>query len=89
MFLSGARVSLVVIENPNATTDKELIVFRDSYGSSLIPLLAEGYSKITAVDLREITVAQLLNQNLIDLESADDVLFIYSTLILNNGRSLK
>jgi len=89
MFLSGARVSLVVIENPNATTDKELIVFRDSYGSSLIPLLAEGYSKITAVDLREITVAQLLNQNLIDLESADDVLFIYSTLILNDSGELK
>ena len=89
MFLSGARMSLVVIENPNATTDKELIFFRDSYGSSLIPLLAEGYSRIIAVDLREITVAQLLNQNLIDFESADDILFIYSTLILNESGELK
>ncbi len=89
MFLSGARVSLVTIENPNATSDKELIVFRDSYGSSLVPLLAEGYAKVTVIDLREITVPQLLSMNLVDFESADDILFIYSSLILNESGELK
>jgi hypothetical protein len=89
MFLSGARMSLVTIENPNATSDKELIVFRDSYGSSLIPLLAEGYAKVTVIDLREITVPQLLAMNLVDFESADDILFIYSSLILNESGELK
>ncbi len=88
MFLSGAKVSIVTIENPNATSDRELIVFRDSFGSSLIPLLAEGYSKITAVDIREISPNMLLN-NGVDIENADDVLFIYSTLILNNSAELK
>lgn len=90
MFLSGARVSVVIIENPNATTDRELIVFRDSFGSSLIPLLAEGYSKITAIDLREMSVHQLADPIFeVDFENADDVLFIFSTLILNDSAELK
>lgn len=89
MFLSGARVSVVTIENPNATSDKELIVFRDSYGSSLIPLLAEGYAKITAIDIREMTVAQLVMLDLVDFENADDVLFLFSSLVLNSSGELK
>ena len=51
LFLSGS-ISLLSIENPNAETDRELIVFRDSFGSSLAPLLAEGYAKITLADIR-------------------------------------
>lgn len=88
MFLSGARVSIVIIENPNATTDRELIVFRDSFGSSLVPLLAEGYSKITAVDIREVSPHQLETLG-VDFEGADDVLFMFSTLILNSSGELK
>lgn len=88
MFLSGARVSIVTIENPNATTDRELIVFRDSFGSSLVPLLAEGYSKITAVDIREVSPHQLETLG-VDFEGADDVLFMFSTLILNSSGELK
>ena len=38
-------ISLLSIENPNAETDRELIVFRDSFGSSLAPLLAERLRK--------------------------------------------
>ena len=41
MFLSGS-VSLLTIENPSAKTDKELVIFRDSFASSLAPLLIEG-----------------------------------------------
>ncbi len=37
VYLSGPA-ALLTIENPNAATDRELIVFRDSFGSSLIPL---------------------------------------------------
>ena len=51
LFLSGSK-SLLTIENPAATTNRELILFRDSFGSSLAPLLAEGYQKITLVDIR-------------------------------------
>ena len=95
MYLSG-NLSVVTIENPNATTEKEMIVFRDSFGSSLIPLLAEGYRKITVVDIRYIQSANLqvlrdqrTGAPLIDFKSADDVLFLYSTLVLNNSGTLR
>ena len=80
MFLSGSD-ALLTIENPNAATEKELVVFRDSFGSSLAPLLATGYAKITLVDLRYLQ-SDLLG-NFIDFEN-QDVLFLYSTLVLNN-----
>ena len=84
IYLSGA-VSLIEI-NTNISNNKELIVFRDSYGSSLIPLLVTGYSKVTVVDTRYIS-PKLLNQY---IEFKDqDVLFMYSTLIINNSTTLK
>ena len=85
IFLSGTK-ALLRIDNPNATTKKELVVFRDSFGSSLIPLLAEGYSSIYVVDIRYISSALLGND--IDF-SEKDVLFLYSTLILNSNPSFK
>lgn len=85
VFLSGPR-SLMVIENPNAATDRELIVFRDSFGASLAPLLISGYSKITLVDIRYLS-SQALGR-FIDF-SGQDVLFIYSTLVLNNSITFK
>ena len=50
-FLSGTK-ALLRIDNPNATTEEELIVFRDSFGSSITPLLAEGYKSVYLVDIR-------------------------------------
>ena len=83
IYLSGAT-PLISIENPNAKTDKELLLFRDSFGSSLAPLLVENYSQITLVDLRYIS-SQLL-ENFIDFENQDlDVLFLYSTVVLNQN----
>ncbi len=78
-FLSGTR-ALLRIDNPNATTDEELIIFRDSFGSSLTPLLAEGYKSIYVVDIRYVMPDIL--ENMIDFEGKD-VLFMYSALILN------
>lgn len=85
MFLSGAA-PLLTIENPKAAEKKELIVFRDSFGSSLIPLLTEGYSKIIVVDIRYIKSSLL--KDYIDFNN-QDVLFLYSTLLLNDSYSLK
>lgn len=80
-FLQGAE-ALLVIENPNAKTDRELILFRDSFGSSLAPLLVAGYRTVTLVDLRYIQL-DVLPQYL-DFDG-QDVLFLYSTLILNQA----
>lgn len=85
VYLSGAK-SLLTIENPAAPTDRELIVFRDSFGSSLVPLLVNGYSRITLVDIRYIQSSML--PQYVDFHG-QDVLFLYSTLVLNNSSTLK
>lgn len=85
IYLSGST-PLLTIENSDGNPDKELVVFRDSYGSSLIPLLVEAYSKITVIDTRYIS-PKILDEY---VEFKDtDVLFIYSTLLINNSTSLK
>ena len=85
VYLSGAR-ALLTIENPNAGTDQELIVFRDSFGSSMVPLLLSDYGRVTLVDIRYIQ-PDLLGQFL-DFHG-QDVLFLYSTLVLNSSGALK
>ena len=85
VYLSGAR-ALLTIENPNAGTDRELIVFRDSFGSSMVPLLLSDYGRVTLVDIRYIQ-PDLLGQFL-DFHG-QDVLFLYSALVLNSSGALK
>lgn len=86
VYLSGPK-ALIVLENKNAATDKELVIFRDSFGSSLAPLLTSEYSKITLVDLRYI--ASPLLRSTVEFKAGQDVLIIYSTEVLNNGSILK
>ena len=85
VYLSGAK-SLLTIENPNSAAEKELIVFRDSFGSSLVPLLVQDYAKVTLVDIRYIQIDVL--DRFLDF-SGQDVLFLYSTLVLNNSSTIK
>ena len=85
VFLSGSR-SLLTIENPHADTDRELILFRDSFGSAIAPLLVQGYKTITLVDIRYIQ-PDLLDRFLEFGEQ--DVLFLYSTSVLNNSETIK
>lgn len=85
MFLAGPK-SLMTINNPGAPADKRLIMFRDSFGSSVAPLLIEGYGEITLVDIRYLSSDML--GNFIDFDNSD-VLFLYSTLVLNNSITMK
>ncbi len=85
VFLDGAS-SLITINNPNSKNSRELVVFRDSFGSSLIPLLIPYYSKITVIDIRYITSDYYLKK--IEFTN-QDVLFLYSTLLVNDSSSLK
>lgn len=85
VFLSGAK-SLLTIENPNAPGDRELIVFRDSFGSSMVPLLVRDYARVTLVDVRYIRI-DVLDRF---LEFGDqDVLMLYSTLVLNQSKAIQ
>lgn len=88
MYLSGP-LSLITIENPMEKengNDKELIIFRDSFASSLAPLLANGYRKVTLVDIRYLPSSQI--GKYVSFDGAD-VLFLYSTSVLNHSETLK
>ncbi len=85
MFLAGPK-SLLRVQNESADTDRRLIIFRDSFGSSIAPLLFEGYSEILLIDIRYLS-SELLG-NYVEFDNAD-VLFLYSTLVLNNSETLK
>ena len=84
MFLGGP-VSLEVIENPGAP-QRELLVFRDSFGSSLVPLLVQDYSRITLIDIRYVP-SNFLGK-FVDFHG-QDVLMLYSPLLLNQSALLK
>ena len=86
LFLSGSK-ALLRIENPAAGNDRTLIVFRDSFGSSLIPLLAESYRTITVVDIRYL--ASDLLERFVTFHGSEDVLFLYSTMVLHNSKTMK
>ena len=77
---------MLYIENPAAEGEKRLVVFRDSFGSSLIPLMAEGYSHITVADTRYISPEHL--GDYVDFDGAD-VLFMYSSSLLNDSGALR
>ena len=85
VYLSGAE-ALITMENPLQTNGRHLILFRDSFGSSLSPLLLSGYSKVTVVDIRYMSSA-LLDQY-VDFTDAD-VLFLYCTSLFNSGSALR
>ena len=85
VFFSGA-VPVISAVNPLNPDGKELVVFRDSFGSSLAPLLLGSYSKITLVDTRYIS-SQIIGE-FVDFENCD-VLFIYNTQLLNQSSMLK
>lgn len=86
LFLYGSK-SLITIENPNADTEKELILFRDSFGSSIAPLFAESYAKITLIDIRYLPSETL--DRFVEFKDGQDVLFLFSTPVLNNSVTMK
>ena len=85
VFLSGAT-SIIEITNDSSTTEKELIIFRDSFSSSLTPLLIKSYKKVTLIDLRYINSNLLTNY--IEFNN-QDILFLYNSTIINNSEMLK
>ena len=85
VFLSGAS-ACIEIENKNVEDDSTLILFRDSFASSIAPLLTTYYNKIVMVDLRYMDFNYVKDR--LNFENTD-VLFLYSTLIINSSDILK
>ncbi len=85
-YLWGAR-ALLTMKNPECENGKKLLLFRDSFGSSIAPLLIEGYEEITLVDFRYLAKDYLTE--FIDVTEYDDVLILYSQRVLRNSGLLK
>lgn len=85
IFLRGVK-PLIVLENPSSVTERELYLFRDSFSSSLAPLLAQTYRKITLIDLRYIDYSYL--SDFISFRKGSDAMFLYSSQVLNNPGAL-
>ncbi|MGN0413803.1 MAG: DHHW family protein [Lachnospiraceae bacterium] len=90
LFLAGT-MPIISIDNPSGESGRTLLMFRDSFGSSLAPLMVSYYDKIILVDIRYISSDLLGNYISFDKLSKEntDVLFLYSTLLLNDSMSLK
>ncbi len=85
VFLDGAS-ALITIENKACHNEDELIVFRDSFGSSIVPLLVPYYSKITVIDNRYITLDKVDEYITFDKQ---DILCLYNISLINECGSLK
>ncbi len=84
-FLSGNQ-SVVTIKNEKSESDKRLVIFRDSFASSFAPLLSDSYREIVLIDLRYI-MSDMVGEY-VDFENAD-VLFMYSTRLINNSLCMR
>lgn len=81
VFLEGAT-PLLKLTNSNQPNGKQLVIFRDSFGSSISPLLATGYREMLIVDLRYISAGYL--KQMVQFEKDCDVLFLFSNSVLNS-----
>ncbi|MDE7228945.1 MAG: hypothetical protein K2N56_00565, partial [Oscillospiraceae bacterium] len=73
---TGSNVPIVDIKT-GVENGKSLLVIKDSYAHSLVPFLANHYSRITMVDMRYINGD--LNM-FVDLDSYDQALFMYNAI---------
>ena len=91
MFMLGPA-AIVNMVDPSNPSGRALVIFRDSYASSLAPLLLDGYGRVTLVDLRYIRPDLLGDPSIVgdylDFEGAD-ILFMFSSTIFNSSDSIK
>lgn len=84
LFLSGAA-AIQRIDNNEINNGKKLILFRDSFGSSIAPLLIGYYEEILLVDIRYVNSEFLDNYMDFDEYENQDVLFLYNTRVINKS----
>ena len=71
----GGNYPSVTIQNPQAENpDKRLLVFKDSFANSLIPLLTDEYGEIEMIDLRYETRTM---KRILEEGKPDDILVLY------------
>ena len=81
IYLNGPKAYLKIV-NKNVK-NRKLIIFRDSYTSSIAPLLVTYFSEIELIDLR------YYSSDLLNIDGDPKVLFIFGSEVLNNSFSIK
>ncbi|MFZ2537656.1 MAG: DHHW family protein [Oscillospiraceae bacterium] len=84
-YYLGSNEPLVTIKT-KSTSGKRLLIFKDSYAHSFAPFLANDYSEIALVDLRYINTDI---DDVLDVSSYDDALFLFSTDVFAQQGLLK
>lgn len=88
LYLNGARPLLTITaDRETSESPNRLYLFRDSFGSSLAPLMLAYYDEIVLIDLRYVSAAAL--DELIEFTPGADALFLLSSMTLNNSDMLK
>jgi len=82
---TGSNSPIVTIET-DVDNGKNLLLIKDSYAHSLVPFLANHYSKITMVDMRYINVDL---GRLIDLSEYQQALFMYNAVTFSSDLTIK
>ena len=70
----GGNYPVVTIKNPHLSEEKRLLVFKDSFANSFVPLLINEYSEITLIDPRYETRPMSMVMN---TYKPDDVLVLF------------
>ena len=83
VFLKGNH-GFLTIENPQGTGT--LLIFKDSFANSVIPMLSAHFSRICAVDARYFSGS--FRQALEETGNIDQILFLYSLDSLANDTSI-
>ncbi len=80
----GGNEPIVVINN-EAVEDRELVIFADSFGNAMAPIIAQDYSKVTVIDLRLVRL-EFLDQ-FVEIGDAD-ILYLYNVKSVNDDYRL-
>ena len=81
----GQNQPIVTVQTDD-TSGRNLLIFKDSFAHSIVPLLAQNYSKITMVDLRYLNGSYL---NYIDPQEYDQVLYLYNVENFSSSNDLQ
>lgn len=84
-YFGSGNQALIEIENANSTSDKELVIVKDSFANCLIPFLIGDYSRIYIIDPRY--YMPHISGYVKSHEKVTDVLVLYNidSLNINSG----
>lgn len=81
IFFGGNHPELKIVHDEPVTDGKNLLVIKDSYANSFVPLIMNNYDKVCMVDLRYFNGN--LNEYIKD-NDITDVLFLYGIMSFSN-----